>query len=60
MSLPLCIRCKHCEDIDIEGNVKCRRNHHGKAKIYCEDFEERRIEGDSGDGDEVKNLGELR
>ena len=37
----LCLKCKHCKDIDIEGYVTCRMSHHGKAKIYCEDFEEK-------------------
>lgn len=41
MSLPLCIRCKYCEDIDVSGNVTCKRGHNGKIKIFCEDFEER-------------------
>gem|GEM_PF-3728804 len=40
-SFALCAKCKYCRWIDVDGHVDCDRFVSGKAKIYCEKFEEK-------------------
>jgi hypothetical protein len=38
--ISLCPTCRHCENIDIDGNIKCRFKYGvEKAKTYCIDYE---------------------
>jgi len=39
MHISLCMFCKHCKHIDVEGEIYCDLGIKGKMKIYCVYFE---------------------
>ena len=34
----ICIHCKYCRSIDMDGRVDCELGIPGKAKLYCRKF----------------------